>query len=96
MDHTHHVHLAPPELRPLETAAIYGPDNAKIGFASHLHGSGITAQIVVDVGDFLGIGNKAVALPMTEMDFIRDDDGNVHAVTSWTADELRALPVHRD
>jgi hypothetical protein len=27
---------------------------------------------------------------------MRDDDGNDHAVTSWTKDQLKELPEHRD
>jgi hypothetical protein len=27
---------------------------------------------------------------------MRDEDGDVHAVTSWTEDELKAMPEHRD
>ena len=27
---------------------------------------------------------------------LRDEDGNVHAVTNWTKDELKAMPEHVD
>jgi hypothetical protein len=29
-------------------------------------------------------------------DFMRDEDGDVHAVTSWTKDELKQMREHRD
>lgn len=98
MDHTHHVRLLPSELVPskLEGATIYGRDDEKIGSVSHTHGSGPTSQIVVDVGGFLGIGAKPVAIPLTELDFMRDEDGAVHATTSWTKEQLKSMPEHRE
>ncbi len=94
MDHSNHVRLAPAELVPatLEGATIYGPDDEKIGSVNHLHGT----SVVIDVGGFLGIGAKPVAMPLSRLDFMRDEDGDVHAVTSWTKDELKAMPEHRD
>ena len=94
MDHTNHVRLTPPELTPdvLKGATIYGPDDEKIGSVDHVHGS----QVVIDVGGFLGIGAKPVAVPASQLDFMRDEDGDVHAVTSWTEDELKKMPKHQD
>ncbi|MGO7205265.1 PRC-barrel domain containing protein, partial [Rhizobium ruizarguesonis] len=51
---------------------------------------------VIDVGGFLGIGAKPVAVPISDLEFMRDEDGEVHAVTSWTEDELKQMPEHRD
>ena len=86
MDHANHVRLTKAELTPelLEGATIYGPDDEKIGSVDHLH----SGQVVVDVGGFLGIGTKPVAVAASELDFMRDEDGDVHAVTTWTK-ELR-------
>lgn len=94
MDHTNHVRLASNELTAdiLDGATIYGADDEKVGTVSHLHGS----QVVIDVGGFLGIGSKAVAVPTSQLDFMRDEDGNVHAVTVWTKDQLDDMPEHRD
>jgi len=97
MDHATHVRLAPGELTPdvLEGATIYGADDHKVGKVSHLHGAGPSAQVVIDVGGFLGIGSKPVAVPMGDLEFMRDEDGDVHAVTAWTKDSLKAMPEHR-
>ncbi|MFA6153592.1 PRC-barrel domain containing protein [Mesorhizobium sp.] len=94
MDHTNHVRLASNELTAdiLDGATIYGADDEKIGTVSHLHGS----QVVIDVGGFLGIGAKAVAVPASQLDFMRDEDGDVHAVTAWTKDQLKHMPEHQD
>jgi len=81
------------ELTPdiLVGATIYGAGDEKVGKVSHVHGS----EVVIDVGGFLGFGSKPVAVNASQLDFMRDEDGNVHAVTSWTKDELEEMPEHR-
>ncbi|AMS45143.1 MULTISPECIES: PRC-barrel domain-containing protein [Aminobacter] len=98
MDHTNHVRLVEAELTPdiLENATVYGLDDEDIGSVSHVHGAGGTAQVVIDVGGFLGIGAKPVAVPARQLDFMRDEDGEVHAVTSWTKEQLMDMPEHID
>lgn len=94
MDHTNHVRLDPSELIPanLEGATVYGADDDKVGTVDHLHGS----TAIIDVGGFLGIGAKPVAVPLADLDFMRDDDGDVHAITTWTKDQLKEMPEHLD
>ena len=98
MDHSRHTLLTANELIPsvLEGATIYGPEDEKIGSVSHMHGIGAASQIVVDVGGFLGLGAKPVSVPVSNLKFMRDEDGDVHAVTSWTKDQLKAMPEHID
>lgn len=98
MDHANHPRLTPEELTPdvLQGATIYGVDDEKVGSVSHVHGTGSATQVVVDVGGFLGIGAKPVAVPVGDLDFMRDEDGDVHAVTVWTKDQLKAMPEHYD
>ena len=97
MDHSAHPRLTPSELTPdvLEGATIYGADDEKVGKVSHVHGIGEASTIVVDVGGFLGIGAKPVAVPAKDLDFMRDEDGDVHAITGWTKDTLEAMPEHK-
>jgi len=98
MDHSRHVRLSANELTAdiLEGATIYGPGDDEIGSVSHIHGAGSDAQVVIDVGGFLGIGAKPVAVRVSELHFMRDEDGNVHALTNWTKDQLKAMPEHTD
>lgn len=98
MDHSRHIRLSTTELNPatLEGATIYGPGDEKIGSVSHVHGAGPASVVVIDVGGFLGIGAKPVAIPLSELEFMRDEDGDVHAVTNWTKDALKAMPEHID
>ena len=98
MDHTTHERLGSAELTQgvLDDAIIYDPGDEKIGTVSHVHGSGPTAQVIVDVGGFLGIGAKPVALAVSQLDFMRDAEGDVHATTALTKDQVKALPEHHD
>lgn len=98
MDHSQHIRLAATELTPdvLDGATIYGPGDEKIGSVSHLHDTGPTSQVVIDVGGFLGIGAKPVAVAIDQLEFMRDEDGDVHAVTNWTKDQLKDMPEHID
>lgn len=96
MDHTQHVRLGVAELTPevLEGATIYGADDHKVGKLDHVHGTGAAGTAIIDVGGFLGIGAKPVAVPLSDLEFMRDEDGEVHAVTSWTKDQLKEMPEH--
>ncbi|MGE7368557.1 PRC-barrel domain-containing protein [Neorhizobium sp. NPDC001467] len=96
MDHTNHIRLRADELTPavLEGATVYGADDHKVGKVDHVHSTGAAGKVIIDVGGFLGIGAKPVAVALTDLDFMRDEDGEVHAVTSWTKDQLKAMPEH--
>ncbi|PTE21363.1 photosystem reaction center subunit H [Cereibacter changlensis JA139] len=97
MDHSAHTPLSAAELNgeTLAGAKIYDTEDNTIGSVSHLHGAGPGAQVVVDIGGFLGIGAKPVALPVAQLNFMRDEAGVVHGLSSSTKDELKALPEHR-
>ncbi|WP_138933141.1 PRC-barrel domain-containing protein [Roseovarius arcticus] len=97
MDHSKHTPLRQDEMTTatVEGANVYGPDDGHIGDVSHLHGTGATAKAVVDVGGFLGLGAKPVALPASSLDFMRDEHGKVHAKTAMTKDQLKDLPEHK-
>lgn len=92
MDHNAHIRLTEAELtgENLVGATIYGPGDEKIGTVNHFHG----ANVVVDVGGFLGIGTKSVSVPARELDFMRDERGTIHAVTGWTKEALKEMPEH--
>jgi hypothetical protein len=98
MDHSRHIRLNDSELTPsmIEGAAIYGADDDEIGSVAHMHGTGPDSAVIIDVGGFLGIGAKQVAVTASELEFMRDEDGGVHGVTSWTKEELDSMPEHQD
>ena len=98
MDHTNHTRLAMTDLdeETLDGCTIYDPLDEKVGFVSHVHGSGASAQVVVDVGTFLGMGGKSVVLPVSALDVMRDEDGDIHATTTWSKSQIEALPEHTE
>lgn len=97
MDHTAHTALDATELNEanLIGAVVYGANDEKIGTVSHVHGMGPATQVIVDVGGFLGIGAKPVSLSTNQLNFMRDEDGDVHATTSWTKEKVQELPEHQ-
>ena len=96
MDHSKHTALRSDELTEanLDGANVYGPDDSKIGSLAHLHGMGDNAQVIVDVGGFLGLGAKPVALDVSRLSFMRDENGDIHATSPMTKDQLKELPEH--
>jgi hypothetical protein len=98
MDHTSHQSLEATELTEdnVVDAVIYGPDDEDIGRVSYLDGSGPTARVIVEVGGFLGIGSKTVALPVGQVNFMRDGDGNVYATSALTKEQVIELPDYDD
>ncbi|MTH79196.1 PRC-barrel domain containing protein [Paracoccus aestuariivivens] len=96
MDHTLHQRLNESELTDagLSGATIYGPGDESVGMLSHLHGTGAGAEAIIDVGGFLGIGAKPVAIRVSEIDFIRSETGAVHGVICHNKEALMALPEH--
>ena len=96
MDHASNVVLDSLDFTPetLLNAQIFGDEDHKIGTVSHVHGFGTDSQVVIDVGGFLGLGTKSVMMAAADLIFMRDDNGTVHGLTSWTKDQVRALPEH--
>ncbi|MBP7001090.1 MAG: PRC-barrel domain-containing protein [Amaricoccus sp.] len=96
MDHSAHRPLATGDLTEanLLDAVIYGPGDEKVGTVSHVHGAGPGSEVIVDVGGFLGIGARPVAIAVSELNFMRDENGDVHATTAMTKDDAKALPEH--
>lgn len=97
MDHSSNVVLDAIDFTPetLLNAQIFGDEDHKIGKVSHVHGMGADSMVIIDVGGFLGFGAKSVQMPVTDMTFMRDDDGKVHGLTSLTKEQVHALPEHR-
>ncbi|MDW4499907.1 PRC-barrel domain-containing protein [Sulfitobacter sp. D35] len=80
----------------LTGARVYDANDEWIGEVSmFLLGEGdADNQAVVDVGGFLGIGEKPVALNIEELDILQADDGDdVRVYVSMTKDQLEAMPT---
>lgn len=79
----------------LTGASVYDSSDARIGEVSKLllSDDGKLTEAVIDVGGFLGIGEKPVALPIGSVDILRQTEGNETRVyVPMTKEELEALP----
>ncbi|AHC99476.1 PRC-barrel domain-containing protein [Leisingera methylohalidivorans] len=73
----------------------YDANDEWIGEVSELllTDDGKVKSVVVDVGGFLGIGEKPVELEMQKIDILRADDGSdLRVYISMTEDEMKSLP----
>jgi len=73
---------------------VYGPDNQTIGSVGDiaLTAEGQVDAVIVDVGGFLGIGAKPVAVAMDNLNIMRDSGGSLTLTTQFTQDQLRSAP----
>ncbi len=79
----------------LRGVRVYGPNEETVGEISDvvLTDAGAPNQVIVDVGGFLGIGEKPVALEMTALRLVQSSDGgDLRAYVQMTEEELEALP----
>ncbi|MEQ8291454.1 MAG: PRC-barrel domain-containing protein [Roseovarius sp.] len=81
----------------LEGVSVYGTEDDRLGEISDLVLSedGKISEVIVDVGGFLGIGEKPVALPFDDLELRRSDDegmtGGLRATTGYTSEELEGM-----
>lgn len=77
-------------------ATVYGANDQEVGEIGDivLTENGDVDAVLVDVGGFLGVGEKPVALAMDNLQFMTDDDGNILLYTSITEEELKNQPAY--
>jgi sporulation protein YlmC with PRC-barrel domain len=77
-------------------AAIYSADDQNVGDVAEvvMTDDGKIEAAVVDVGGFLGIGAKSVALNFSDLDFRADDSGNIYIYTPFTEEQLQQAPEY--
>ena len=75
---------------------VYGADDAKVGEIGDivLSTDKKVDAIVVDVGGFLGIGEKSVAVGMEKLKFMIDKNGNRYLYTNLTKAQLEAQAAY--
>ena len=80
----------------LTSARVYDANNEWVGDIGELvlDDQGQITQAVIDVGGFLGIGEKPVAIPMDQLQILRAAEGEeVRAYVMLTEDQLEELPA---
>ena len=79
----------------LEGAVVYDETDAEIGEVSEilLSADGTAEKAVIDVGGFIGIGEKSVAVPFEELALLKTEaDGEIFVYVAATKEELEAMP----
>lgn len=73
---------------------VYGPDDRSIGSVGDiaLTANGQVDAVIVDVGGFLGLGAKPVAVAMDNLQFMKDSGGSLYLYTAFTEDQLKQAP----
>ncbi|MGO4637818.1 PRC-barrel domain-containing protein [Mesorhizobium sp. 2RAF45] len=75
---------------------VYGADDAKVGEIGDvvLSTDKKVDAVIVDVGGFLGMGEKQVAVGLEKLKFMTDKDGNRYLYTNFTKDQLEAQTAY--
>ena len=75
---------------------VYGPNDQTVGEIGNiaLSKDGKVDAIIIDVGGFLGIGEKPVAVAMDNLQFMQDANGNLYLHTGFTQDQLNNAPEY--
>ncbi|WP_214469625.1 PRC-barrel domain-containing protein [Mesorhizobium sp. dw_380] len=80
----------------LKGTTVYGANDAKVGQIGDvvLTPDKKTDAVIVDVGGFLGIGSKEVAVGMDNLKFMTDKNGKKYLYTTFTKEQLQAQPAY--
>ncbi|WP_367781379.1 PRC-barrel domain-containing protein [Mesorhizobium marinum] len=75
---------------------VYGADDANVGEIGDvlLSGDGKVDAYIIDVGGFLGIGEKEVAVGSDNLAFMIDDAGHKYLYTNFSKEQLEAAPAY--
>ncbi len=81
----------------LDGATVYGPNDEAVGEIEDLmvDPSGKIDNAVIDVGGFLGMGEKPVMVGMKELTILSNADGDVRVYIDSTKETLEAQPEYR-
>jgi sporulation protein YlmC with PRC-barrel domain len=74
---------------------VYGANDENVGEVGDvvLQDEKVDA-IVIDVGGFLGVGEKEVAVAMDKLSFMKDGDDNMYLYTTFTKEQLDAAAAY--
>lgn len=80
----------------LDGATVMDRQDASVGTVSNLviGADGKITDVIVDVGGFLGLGSKPVALKLDQLEILRQTDGDdLRIYVGATKEELEAMPA---
>lgn len=75
---------------------VYGANDENVGEIGDviLGEDGQVDSVIIDVGGFLGMGEKEVAVGMDNLQFMSDEDGDYYLYTQFTQEQLEAQPEY--
>lgn len=75
---------------------VYGANDANVGEIGDviLTQDGKADAVIIDVGGFLGMGEKEVAVGMDKLAFMTDKDGNKYLYTTFSKEQLDAAKAY--
>ncbi len=74
---------------------VYGANDENVGSIEDVILEGDAVDFVtLEVGGFLGLGDKEVAVSMENLAFMTDEDGEMYLYTSFTEEQLEAQPEY--
>lgn len=82
----------------LTGATVYDANDVSVGDVSQLNidSNGKITEAIVDVGGFLGLGEKPVALKLSELDILHEDGGDdLRVYVGMTKEQMEALPTYQ-
>jgi hypothetical protein len=90
--------LQPGQIRAtqMDGATVYDAQNQKVGDIKDLilDRDGTVAAVVLDVGAFLGVGGKYVAVGMNDLKITQDNNNKPRFTVDMTKDQLKAAQAY--
>jgi len=77
-------------------AEVYSSENEYVGDVGNvvLTADGTVDVVIVDVGGFLGLGEKPVAVGFSEVEIYQDEDGYIYISTPFTEAQFDEVPAY--
>lgn len=76
----------------MDGTPVYSSDDEEVGSIEMFDTD--TEAAIIGVGGFLGLGEKNVALPLSDLSFQRGGEGELRAYIATASDQIEALPEH--
>lgn len=79
-------------------ANVYSYDNDSVGEIGEiiLADDGKTDAVIIDVGGFLGLGEKPVAVAFEDLEFRADENGTLYVYTQFTEEQLESAREYNE
>ncbi|SMP73593.1 PRC-barrel domain-containing protein [Desulfonatronum zhilinae] len=81
----------------LQGASVYGSNNESLANVKQvlMTPEGKVERLIVDVGGFLGMGARSIAIDVNEADIHKDANNDVRVYIPMSEQELRQMPVYK-